>query len=134
MIINEFDFVARKMKEEKDPDFKMYYYSAAYGILGRILHFQYDPQLAFVFSIFQASYQSVISHLDSIKKGRKFPPMPSEAFFNKLAEFTIEVKEKLEEKKDNEIYLILEKIVCHIHQLTGAGFYQLLKGIKLVPE
>jgi len=119
-ILKEFDFTARKMKEEKDPSMKLYYFSALYAALERYMRYSLDPQVLLVHAVLQLCYSTLKGRLDQIARGDTTIDMPPE-FSVKLVEYALELRDEIAAEKDT--YVTLEKFVHLAYQTTGAGYY-----------
>jgi hypothetical protein len=119
-ILSEFDFIIQKMREEKNPKKKLYYFTASYGALERLMRYSLDPQLLLTHAILNLCYGSLNSRLNSIARGDVVVEMP-ENFDEKLIEYLTELRNEIAENQDT--YQTLEKFVHLAYQTTGAGYY-----------
>lgn len=130
-LVDEIQFVRKKMKEEKDPEVKIYYYSAVFGLVDRIFKTEYDPQLVFMHYVLQVSYSAISFHIESVKRGQSVVPLLSD-YFDNLESYLAELQEKIKNEEDGGLYLTFERIICHTYLTMGPGYYLSMKGIKVV--
>jgi hypothetical protein len=119
-ILSEFDFVISKIQGEENPRKKLFYFSASYGTLERLMRHNLDPQLLLTHAVLNLCYGSLNSRLNLIAQGDVTIDMP-EGFDKKLVEYLTELRNEIAEDKDT--YKTLEKFVYLAYQTTGAGYY-----------
>ena len=119
-LLNEFDFIIRKIREEEDLKRKLYFFSGSYGALGRLMRHSLDPQLLLIHAVLNLCYGSLKGRLDSIVAGDTVVEMP-QGFDEKLIEYLTELRNRIAENKDT--YQTLGKFVQLAYQTTGAGYY-----------
>ena len=125
-IDQEFDFVIERMLESKTPDQMMYYFSGIYGILQRILNFEYSNELLFTYFIIERSCKDIINQLGAIRNGNPIPTF-NEAFGGTLVEITKELKKGFFNTQSR--IATLKKVVELTYTCTGNGFYLSEKGV-----
>lgn len=128
LILKEFKNVQKLVKEANTVDDKLYFFSASYGVLNRVMNFNCDKTLVFMHQILQATHQSLVQRLASPKiPGSISNNLPNEmidALFTYFEQLIIEF-----EKKDSQnIREILEKFANLTYATTGNGYYLYLKG------
>lgn len=128
VLIEEIQFVREKMAQEKNARKKMFYYSAIYSQILRLLNLEYDPHLQFMHLIFNVTYNAVNSRINLIATGDITVDLPSN-FFDELDKLLGELVELL--KNDVNTYPILEKISNLAYLTTGNGYYLSKKGINV---
>jgi len=128
ILLDEIEFIRKKIIEEPDISDKIYYYSAAYGMTRRIVNLKFDPQLQFMDFILNVTYQIMITRLNSIRSGDLNVPLDAN-FFNDLAYCLEQLKEKIQQNEDT--YLILQKIYNLTSLLEGNGYYLSQKGVQV---
>jgi hypothetical protein len=68
-LVRELREVARLMKETKDPEKKIYYFSAAYGITSRTYRYSFSRDVLLADFVLNASYQALMQRLKMLKSG-----------------------------------------------------------------
>lgn len=119
-ILSEFDFVVQKMQDEKNLKRKLYFFSASYATLERLMRYSLDPQLLLTHAVLHLCYGSLNSRLNNIAQGDVTVEMP-ESFDEKLVEYLAELRDEIAENKDT--YQTLAKFTHLAYQTTGAGYY-----------
>ncbi|MCZ7357248.1 MAG: hypothetical protein O8C66_10195 [Candidatus Methanoperedens sp.] len=128
MLLDEIAFARRKITEEQNFDNKIFYYSATFGMTRRILNFKYDPQLQFVDFVLTLSYQYMLARLTAIKSGDLTIPLQA-SFFDDLVYCLEQLEEKI--RNNDDIYIVLQKIVNLTSLTDGNGYYLSQKGIQV---
>ena len=116
----DFDFSIQKIQEEENIRKKLYYLSATFGIVERIMRLHLEPQLVLVHAVLNLTYNSLIGLVQSRERGdiaRELPPNLTET----LVEYLTELRDKLAEDKDT--YKTLEKILFLGYRASGPGYY-----------
>jgi len=128
LIVDEFRLVAKKVKEEQDNRRKNFFFSAAYGIVFRILNFSFDPELVLIHGVLNMTYSTTDALQKRIERGEESViQIPFDKFFGTLVSLTEELATAIEE--DKNIYEVLQKIAVLSYALTGNGYYLYQKGI-----
>jgi len=126
-LVNEIRFVADRIRIEKDPRTKLYYYSGIYGEMLRIFNFHFDPQLLFCHNVLNYTYQGMKSRADIIVMGKDTLIDFPDGFFDKLCEYLERLASDIETNHD--LYPTLQAISCLAYITTGNGYYLFQKGI-----
>ena len=126
-IVSEFRYVAKKMREEEQPSQKLYFFSAAYGVVFRILNLKFDPSLVFIHNILQHTH-TIVNTVDiQIARGEERVIQIPEKVFESLTKALEELSDKIEADKD--MSPTLQKISNISYVTTGNGYYLYQKGI-----
>ncbi len=129
-LINEINFVVKKMKDTSSLAEKLYFFSATYAIAQRIMNFEYDPELTFIHQVLQYVYNTVNGRITMIATGQQAQAgIPNDLFANlenSLAELAFNIE------KGTDIYPQLQAMVNLAYSMTGNGYYLYLKGILKV--
>ena len=128
LILNEFIEIQKLCDEAKSPEDKLYFFSASYGIINRIMNFHCEPLLIFMHQILQNVQNTMSQRLSSPKTpGSISNSLPSELFDSLFSYFSKLILE-FEKKDENKIREVLEKISNLSYATTGNGFYLYLRG------
>ena len=128
ILLDEMEFIRKKIIEEPDISDKLYYYSAAYGMTRRIVNLKFDPQLQFMDFILNVTYQIMHSRFNTIRNGDLTVPLDAN-FFDDLVYCIEQLEEKIQKNEDT--YLILQKIYNLTSLLDGNGYYLSKKGVQV---
>jgi hypothetical protein len=126
-LIREIRFVVDRMKTTNSAQEKLYYFSATFGISQRILNFEYDLELAFIYQVLQLVYNAVNIRIGSMSKGLESPILIPDLLFIKLEDTLNELAKKIED--DKETYKELEIMANCAYSTTGNGYYLYQKGM-----
>jgi hypothetical protein len=126
VILEEFDFAVKKMREKQSAEDKLFFFSGTYGAISRVFNISFDPQLVFIHFVLNTAYTNIMGRLNAIKGGDKAVQFP-EWFFDRLTDATEDLGNKIEKGQDT--YLVLEKINNLVYLTTGNGYYLLEKGM-----
>jgi hypothetical protein len=127
MIVKEIDYIASKMQKAATPEEKLYYFSATYGLINRVVNFEYDDELIFLHFVLQQAYMALQQRLVALTKGGDSIIPLTEKHFDKLLKTTKELGKKI--KQGEEITGTLKEFVILAYTTTGNGYYLLGKGI-----
>jgi hypothetical protein len=119
-VLNELEFVIKKMREEPDLAKKIYFYSAVSGALERATRFHLDNELLVAHAIMNLSYGIINDRINHLRMGDTIVPFP-DSLLDQLIDSVSELKQAIEE--DKATYSALEKIMGIIFVATGPGFY-----------
>lgn len=119
-IEQEFDFVVKKMIASKNPDQMMYYFSGIYGLLHRILNFEYSDELLFAYINIERSCKDIVHQLSGLRNGNPVPTF-HENFGPKLIEVTKELGDTFFNSKSR--VESLKKLIVLAFTCTGNGYY-----------
>jgi len=120
VILEEFDFAVKKMKESTEQDQKLFYFSSTYGVLSRVFNLKFDPELVFIHAVLSNAYANISVRFQAIKAGEATIKFPDD-YFEKLTEYTEELTNKI--RKDQAVYETLIKISLLTFVTSGNGAY-----------
>jgi hypothetical protein len=123
LLVQEINYARKRMRETKSLGRKLYYYSAIYGIIGRVMRLDYDRRLVFAHFVLNNTYNLMNAQIQGIK-AEAIPIDLREDFFEKLDEGLKSLGTHISKAQDDEILHDLEYIVWLAWTLTGAGFYE----------
>ena len=129
VLVNEFRYATKMMREVKFAEQKLFNFSATYGAVSRIFNLQYDPQLVFMHLILNNAHGNFNARIQAIKGGDAVIDL-SDQYFDTLADCVDTLASQIE--KDEDTYKTLEKIALLTFSTTGNGFYLFQKGILKV--
>ena len=129
-ISKEFKYIAEKMRGTNAPLEKLFFYSAAYGILSRIFNQEYDPLLVHTHIILQTSYNTINSKVQEITRGIEHVIKIPSVYFKTLEDIIEDLADKVEKKQD--LCETLQRVTNLTYALIGNGYYLLQKGILLL--
>ena len=120
MMLAEFEFAIKKMKESQTPEQKLFYFSSTYAVVSRIFNSKFESQLVFIHMILMNVYNNIMARMNSLKSGDSTVKLP-ENYFDILTQATEDLYTKL--KNNEDTYKILEKFVLLTFLTTGNGYY-----------
>lgn len=119
-LLSELEFVIKKMKEESDVSRKLYFFTATYGAIGRVLRYFSNCELIIAHAILNLCYNTLNDRFYRLKGGDVAVPLPDN-WSEQLVEYLSEFKKAIEENRST--YPALEKIAKLGYSATGAGYY-----------
>jgi len=126
-LVNEIMFVVEKIRTEPDIRKKVYYYSAIYGEMSRVINLSFDRQLLFAHNVLNNSYQLLRARTDSLVLARDSTVDIPGNLFDRICTVLTDLGERI--ARDQDLYKPLEDISCMTYITTGNGFYLFQKGI-----
>jgi hypothetical protein len=128
MIVDEIKEVEKLCIDTKSPEDKLYFFSATYGIINRVMNFYFDPILVFMHQILQVVHQAFTQRLTSPNiSGTVSSSIPNE-FWISLISYLSELRIAFEKKDEDNIRIVLEKFSNLWYATSGNGFYLYLRG------
>jgi len=129
-LVKELREVARLMKETKDPEKKIYYFSAAYGITSRTYRYSFSRDVLLADFVLNTSYQALIQRLKMLKSGDKTVVL-DDKIFNALNKGLLMLADAFEEEKP-KTQEALEQILTASFVSSGPGNYLREKGAATI--
>ena len=128
-IVEEIDFVLKKMQKAQVPEEKLYYFSAAHGVISRVMNFQCDPVLVFAHQVLSTVHAAFTGRLAAMKskEEKQFAVIPE--MVEKLQEVLNDFKAALQRQEIPEIHIALQRFANLGFVPTGNGFYLYQKGV-----
>lgn len=126
LIIKELEFILARMNQAKNPDEKIYFFSAVQGLLNRVLNLDYTENLLMAFFAANDTYIAFQQRLAGNKQG-DVGALLTETQLSKLSEITKEFLDQI--VNDGEINSILRKYFVLGYSATGNGYYLMQKGV-----
>jgi len=128
LILNEFKEVQGLCGKAETRDDALYYFSALYGVLNRVMNFSCDPVLIFMHQVLQATHKAVAERMAiPIKPGTTSNGVTDE-MWQALFSYIPLLIDAFEKKDENEIRQVLQKFANLSYATTGNGRYLQLRG------
>ncbi len=124
-LIKELKNVSKKMKDETDPAKKIFYYSAAYGVVDRSMRYSFSKDLLLAQTILQVSYTAYTERLRAVSTGDRVIPLTMQQL-DRTAELVGDLAEAF--KKDGDVVEVLENIMVLSYMTSGPGYYLQTNG------
>jgi translation initiation factor RLI1 len=128
IITKEFRDVEKLWSETNSPEDKLYYFSATYGVINRIMNLQCESILIFVHQILQAAHQTMAQRLSAITPSGAVSSSVPTVMLESLILYLPELRIAFEKRDDNKIREALEKYNNLSYATGGNGFYLYLRG------
>lgn len=125
-LVNELRKVAELMAKEKNPEKKLYYFSAAFGITNRTFKYAFSSEVLLADLVLTAGYQQIMERVQLCKAGDTTVLLTDE-IFQKLSEGLWDLAAAFED--GNSIQKPLEQILKTSFSVTGPGNYLKEKGM-----
>jgi hypothetical protein len=127
LILDEFEYVVKKMGEVDDPVQKLFYFSATFGIVQRVYNIEYNSELVFAHFILNETHKGFTARLHAIRDARDTTVAITTEHLERLSNLIKELADKIREKKDHVD--TLKKLIILTYSTTGNGFYLYDKGV-----
>ena len=129
MILEEFGYAARTMREVKTFDEKLFYFSSTFGVLSRVFNADFDSQLVIMHLILANAHATFLARVQAMRAGDSTIVL-SEDFFENLTNMVDDLIKRVTTGKDT--YDVLEKIAVLTYATTGNGYYLFRKGVLAI--
>ena len=130
-LVSELDYIISKIREEKDPKSKNYFFSAAHGCVERTMRYHPSDELLVAQLVLHFCYSMLLDRINRVEGGDVTVPLPKD-WSEQLIEYLSALTKLIE--KNQSLYPALEKIVRLAYSVTGPGYYTMsyFKSLKLV--
>jgi hypothetical protein len=125
--LEEIKYSVEKMGKASDPIQKLYYFSATYGEMQRLLNIEYNQDLVFAHFILSEAYKAFMGRIRAFKDNQETAVPLLVEQVERLVNLTKELEKKIESDKD--LMDTLKKFVILAYSTTGNGFYLYEKGV-----
>jgi len=125
-LAEEFRFAADNMANNPDLGTKLYFFSAFFGELNRVLNQSWSPELALVHLVIQSVHQQISGRANMPTAGVIIPPEYPDAL-DKVADALARL---FEDERIDEARLkqLLERAAELGYMMTGNGYYLYRRG------
>lgn len=123
IIFDEFNFIIKSMEESPNINEKIYFLSAAHGMLLRIFNIEYDPDIVFAFAILKNVHDTFASTLMNPSSIQYIKEDSIDVLMDLLKQFCSSLK------NDEPLDDILKRFVILTYSITGNGYYLKRKGM-----
>ncbi len=127
IIVDEFRFIVKKMKQAESSQEELYYFSASFGMVLRILNLEFNSSLVFMHHVLQTSHGILNAALQNISSGQERVIKLPDNLFERLAKELQQLSNRIE--KGEDIKPVLENISNIVYVATGNGYYLYQKGL-----
>ncbi|MFA6331497.1 MAG: hypothetical protein WCX22_00965 [Methanoregula sp.] len=125
-LVTELREVARLMKATKNPEKKIYYFSAAYGITSRTYRYSFSRDVLLADFVLNTSYQALVQRLKMLKAGDGNVVL-DDKIFNALHKGLLMLADAFDAEKP-QTQEALEQILTASFVASGPGNYLREKG------
>ena len=122
-ILEEFNKISQLCNDAKYLEDKLYFFSASFGIINRVMNFHCDPLLVFMHHILQTTHQGFVQRISQFQNPNLISNNIPDIFWDKLYLYFLELIKSFENKDVENIREILEKFTYLTYATTGNGFY-----------
>jgi hypothetical protein len=129
-LVKELREVARLMKSAKNPEKKIYYFSAAYGITSRTYRYSFSRDVLLADFVLNSSYQALMQRFKMMQAGDNNVVL-DEKIFNALHKGLLMLADAFEEAKP-QTQEALEQILTASFVSSGPGNYLREKGAVIL--
>jgi len=128
LIVDEFGAVHDRMSQASTLDEKLYFFSAAFGVLNRVMNFEPDPVFIFAHQVLQTAHQAFRAR--ATEQGPGVPRFGvTEEMITGLSASVAALKQAFEADDAEAIRRILQYVANLSYSTTGNGYYLYLKGV-----
>ncbi len=126
LLIKDMEFATKRMEGSNTAAEKLFYFSALYATVGRVMNFEYEPELGFIHQTLQLAYNQINARVGAVISRQEAAVGVPEDLFERLAEGVGQLTALL--KQGEPTYPALEYISHLAFSTTGNGYYLYLKG------
>ncbi len=126
IIANEFKDIIDLIDSSTNLEDKLYFFSASFGVLNRIMNLESDATLIFMHQILQNCFQAITQRLSARTKSNISSDVPQEMIEQFFLLFK-ELKIAFEIKNKIRIWEILQRFSNLSYAMSGNGYYMYLR-------
>jgi hypothetical protein len=126
IILNEFSDVIGLIDSTENLEDKLYYFTASYGVINRVMNLETDPTLIFIHQVLQNCFQAISQRLAARTKLNVSSDVPQE-MIEQLFSLFKELKIAFEIKDKIRIWEILQRFSNLSYAMSGNGYYMYLR-------
>jgi len=119
-------YVVNKMHDSQNIEQKIFFFSAIYAMIQRIINLEYNGDLLFAHHVIQRTHEMYIQRLMAIKAGDMSVPF-SEEHLIVLEKASMELVQALDKK--STLTSALKTFSIASYSTTGNGYYLMEKGM-----
>ena len=127
VIVDEFLYVANRLKGGSPIADKIYAYSAAHSVVNRVLNIEFEPTLILMHSVLKTSHAQINTTVGAIAAGAERVITIQKDLFDYLAQSLQDLADAI--SKDRDILTPLGRVAIAGYIMTGNGYYLYQKGI-----
>ena len=124
--IKEFEFALTKLKEQSSLEERLYYYSALFGEVYRIMNIECSPELVFLHQVLNTVHTAFQVRLQAMTRGAERPVTIDERMLDALISLTESLVERI--KADSDSTDVCIRLMNLAYATSGNGFYLYQKG------
>jgi hypothetical protein len=132
-LAKEYRYAVIKMQEAKDPAKKLFYFSVLFGEAQRVLNWEWDTDLALIYTITQHAHTQINSPMIAMPQLGQTLPIDWTIVYDRLTQFASELTTYFEKAENEgtkeELYGILGHFAEIAYAVSGNGSYLYEKGI-----
>jgi hypothetical protein len=124
LLISEMERIETECEQATDPEERLYYFSAIFGTINRIMNFHCDPALVFIHQVLQQTHQELQARLKASRSPgvEQFVLVPKQ-MMDSLLSYVSELKVGISSQDDQAISRALQKFASLGYATTGNGYY-----------
>lgn len=128
IILKEFEDIEKLYNEASSPHDKLYFFSASFGVINRIINLHPNTTLVFTHQVLHSLHQAITQRLNAPSPpGTTFHSLPDELWPTLISYFS-ELRSSFELKNDDKIRESLAKYANLWYATSGNGYYLHLRG------
>lgn len=118
ILVNEIDYVCKKISQSTSPSESIYYFSAIHGMIHRVMNLELDADLIFLHLVMRHMFDVVNGRSQANAQGDTIIIL-DETFFDKVCELLDTLKNNIDSGSD--ITGTLKNLVMLTYSITGNG-------------
>jgi len=126
-VLDEFDGVLKVLHSDVSLEEKLYYYSAIFGAIYRVLNIQPSGELIFLHHALNTVHTAFQARLQATKRDAERPIMIEEPMVERLVQLMEELRKRIQQGVDSTD--ICKNLIALAYATTGNGYYLFKKGV-----
>ena len=125
-VLREFDNVIEVLRSGASLDEKLYYFSALYGAVYRVMNIEPSAELIFLHFVLNSVHTAFQARLQAIKRDAERPVMIENTMMERLIQLTQELQVKIRDGLDSTD--VCKQLIVLAYATGGNGYYLFKKG------
>ena len=124
--LSEFDIAIAKLKEQISLDERLYYFSATFGAIYRVMNTECSTGLIFLHHALNIAHTAFQARIQAQSRGVERPIEIDQAMVDTLIVLTENLRERISEDQDSTDICV--RLINLSYATTGNGYYLYKKG------
>ncbi len=128
LLLAEMSDAEQRMSSASHPADKLYYFSATFGHINRIMNYHCEPILVFAHQVLQLAHQSMQARMTNALQLPSESTAVPDSMFEKLQEVAAGARQAISIQSEQALLSVLQTAAVLSYATSGNGYYLMLQG------